>query len=123
MDAVSARSGLMSRGGKQEWLKCCTLALLGAAGTAQASTFVGISDASQIYYQTTPDGKVYLRNLNTFSTQALGCCYNYYIDTTTPEGKALFPIFLSNVARGAPIILMIPDNQAPGAVSYGGYWQ
>jgi hypothetical protein len=97
--------------------------LLPLWGVTRAATFVGVSDAGQLYYQTDPTGKVYFRNVNTFSTQALGCCYNYYIDTTTAEGKALFAIFLLDVGRAAPIIFLIPDNMAPGAVSFGGYWQ
>ena len=97
--------------------------LLPTCEVTQAATFVSVSDASQLYYQTDPTGKVYFRNVNTFSALALGCCYNYYIDTTTAEGKALFAIFLFDVGRAAPIIFLIPDNMAPGAVSYGGYWQ
>jgi hypothetical protein len=40
---------------------------------------VGISvpDASQLAYQTASDGKIYLRNINSFDSQARERCYNY----------------------------------------------
>lgn len=98
----------------------CLLVSLLACGAAQALTEVTVPDASQLSYQTDPSGRVFLRNLNTYSSQALGCCYNYYIDTTTAEGRVLFSILLLDIARSAPLSLFIPDAMAAGPVSFGG---
>jgi hypothetical protein len=80
-----------------------------ASGAAQATpVFVAVPDASQLTYQTSIEGKIYLRNLNSFDPQALGCCYNYFIDTTMPEGKNIFAILLSAIARASRITFALP---------------
>jgi hypothetical protein len=95
--------------------------LLGNFAVAQAGQVaIQVPDASQLLVQTSSDGKIYLRNINSFDPQALGCCYNYYIDTTTAEGKNIFVIWLSSVARASRIIFFLPDNYAAGAVTFAG---
>jgi len=85
---------------------------------AWAVTYVFVPDASQLSYSTEPSGKVWLRNLNTFNSSVLGCCWNYSIDPTTPEGKNIWVLILMAMAQSQSINLGVPDNQAPGAVTY-----
>ncbi len=72
--------------------------------------------------QTQPDGHVYLRNVSSFDFHALGCCYNYYIDLNTVEGKGIFSALLAAAARGSVFWFAVPDGYAAGSVSGGGYW-
>jgi|SRR6516162_4554653 hypothetical protein len=90
--------------------------------SAHAIAYIRVSDMSQVQYQTSPDGKVYFRNLNAFNSSALGCCYNYYIDTTTVEGKNVWAMFLSYIATQRGLWLGVPDGYAAGVVSWSGDW-
>jgi hypothetical protein len=94
---------------------------LGAA-SVRAETVVTIGDANQLYFQLTSDNRVYLRNLNAFSSSALGCCYNYYIDTNTQNGRDVWATLLSFMAQNKGIMIGIPDSQQPGPVDYVGVW-
>jgi hypothetical protein len=89
---------------------------------AQAAVWIQVPDASQLQYQTQPDGKVYLRNVTSFDPNATCCNYIYYIDTTTVEGKLLFTIMLTAAARGSKFWFAVPTGYAPGAVTQGGDW-
>lgn len=89
---------------------------------AAAETWVWVPDLSLLKYQTYPDGKLYLRNLNEFNSNALGCCYNYYVDTTTIQGKNIFALILTKAAQGKGLYLGVPDGFAAGGVSYVGEW-
>jgi hypothetical protein len=98
---------------------------LAATNIAHAFSWVEVSDASQLQYQTWGDGnsaRVYLRNVNHFDSNAMGCCYNYYIDLATPDGRAIFAIFLSAAARNVPIRFAVPDGYAAGPVIAMGQW-
>jgi len=85
-----------------------------------ALQFVQVPDASLVKYQLTPSGQVFFRNLNQFSPTALGCCYNYFIDTATQNGKNAFALFLAKQAQGKGFTLMIPDPPATGIIDYVG---
>jgi hypothetical protein len=99
------------------------IAIAGLIGSsAYAANFVRITDASLLKYQTDPSGKIFLRNLNSFDTNALGCCYNYYIDTLTVEGKLIWTTILSLSAQGKGLWIRVPDNFAPGPISQSGEW-
>ena len=63
-----------------------------------------------------------MRNMNTFDPNALGCCYNYWIDTTTAEGKNIFTMMLTAIALGQGMWIGLPSGYASGAVSYSGNW-
>lgn len=84
---------------------------------AFALAYVLVPDVSQISYQTAADGKIFLRNLYQFNSGALPCCYNYYFDTTTPEGKNIFALFMSASAQGKGLYLGVPDGYAAGLVT------
>lgn len=88
------------------------------AAPAFAIAYVQVTDASQLSYSTEPSGKVWLRNLNAFNSSALGCCWNYSIDPSTPEGKNIWVLLLMAMAQGQAINLGVPDGYAAGAVTY-----
>jgi len=99
-----------------------TFALACAAPrAADAAAFVRITDASVLAYQT-EGSAVYLRNLNQFDSNALGCCYNYYIDTSSQEGKNLFALLLMAIATHGALWLGVPDGYAAGVVGFAGNW-
>ncbi len=112
---------MFSRVKGKNWLRGGAIAFVLSCPVAHAVTAVAVADASQLTYVTDPSGKVYLRNVNTYAQgQALGCCYNYYIDTTTVEGKLLFSIFLASAARNSTFNFYIPDYPATGSITFGG---
>jgi len=98
------------------------LLTLAVPALSYAYGWVQVPDASLLSYQLSPDGKVYFRNLNQFSSTALGCCYNYYIDTNTQHGRNIYALFLSKQAQGKRIIFSVPDNGVAGAIDYVGEW-
>jgi len=57
-----------------------------AMPAAYAVNFVRVADLSQLKYQTTGDGKIFLRNLNDFDSNALRMCswvFNKTLEPTT----------------------------------------
>ena len=100
------------------------VAVLGALTmrSAFAETWVLVPDMSQLKYQLYPGGLIYFRNLSDFSTAALYGNYNYWIDTTTQDGRNTWATMLSASAQHTPLYLGIPDAQAPGLVTYVGIW-
>lgn len=98
------------------------LIILIAPISSYAEEFVTINDMSQVDWQMTPEGKVYFRNFNEFNSQALPCCYNYYIDTTTATGKSVWSVVLTKMATSSKLILGVPTLSQPGAVTYLGIW-
>jgi hypothetical protein len=78
-----------------------------------------VSNAAQLSFQTS-GADVYLRNLNQFNSGALGCCHNYWIDTSTPEGKNIFAVLLEDIALGLPIAIGVPNGYASGVIIYSG---
>jgi hypothetical protein len=93
-----------------------------ASHPACAEVYVTVPDASLVKYQVQASG-VALRNLNDFSPSALGCCYNYVIDTTTQIGKDIFAAMLVAAAQGKPFIFGIPNGYyTAGPVTQGGQW-
>lgn len=95
------------------------LAFLLFGSHALADVFVTIPNAAQLSFQSS-GADIYLRNLNTFDSNALGCCYSYWIDTSTAEGKNIFALLLEDIALSQPITLGLPNGYASGAVTYSG---
>jgi hypothetical protein len=77
---------------------------------------------SQLKWQMDPSGKVWLRNLNEFNPSFLGCCYNYYIDTTTTVGKSAWSAVLTKIASSGALILGVAQKEQVGPVTYFGNW-
>jgi len=87
------------------------------------AVWIIVPDASQVQYMTDGSGRIYFRNLDQFdSAAALGCCYNYWIDTTTPEGKNIYALFLTLGAQSKGFRISVPDGRQPGALSAAGQW-
>jgi len=89
---------------------------------AFAETWVYVPDTSQLKYQLTPDGHIYFRNLSDFSSAALYGNYNYWLDTTTQDGRNTWATMLSAISQHTGLYLGIPDGLAQGSVSYVGIW-
>jgi len=97
-------------------------ALCLAAAQAHAAEFVAVPDASKIEWQMVPDGKVYLRNLGQFNGGFMNCCYNYYIDPTTPLGKTQWATLLTKMTAGQKILIGVDLASQTGPVTYLGNW-
>jgi hypothetical protein len=98
-----------------------TLVCLGLVQAANAMVWVHATNVAQVQYQTAGNF-IYFRNLNQFNSSALGCCYNYWIDTSTVEGRNIFALVLSAAAQGTALYFGVSDGYASGVVSYVGVW-
>lgn len=93
-----------------------------AASSAQATDFVYVNNAANLHWQATPDGRVYFRNFSSFDATFLGCCYNYWLDTTTPAGKIMWSAILTKNATGKGIQIGVVSKASPSPVDYLGEW-
>lgn len=93
-------------------------------GISYASDCLNVSDFSQIKWQLrSTDGRVHLRNLDSFDPSYLGCCYNYHIDTSTEPGKAIWSAFLAKEMASQGGTLCIADKQtANSPINFIGDW-
>jgi hypothetical protein len=82
---------------------------------ARADYWFRVSDASQIQYLI-ENTQVMLRNLNSFDSTVLGCCYNYWIDVTTEGGKAMWATLLTKMEAKEPIWVYVQSQTAVGPV-------
>jgi hypothetical protein len=98
------------------------LSLLFISVSAKAEVWIDVNDMSKVKWQISPTGIVYLRNLNEFNPQALPCCYNYSIDTTTEGGKALWSAVLTKMSTSGRLILGVKNFSAAGPITYAGIW-
>jgi hypothetical protein len=89
--------------------------------SASATVWVYVSDVSQLQYSTNGNF-IYFRNFNQFNTSAFGCCWNYWIDTTTTEGKNTFALMMAAAAQAKPMYFGVPDGYASGMVTLNGIW-
>jgi hypothetical protein len=109
-------------------LVCCGLACLGSSNVARAAGgYVNISDVSALQYQMASDGVVWLRNLNAFNSSVTGCCYAFYLDTTSPYGKSAWALVLMKMATGGGLWMYVsemnpPTSGNPAAVQQLGNW-
>jgi hypothetical protein len=95
-----------------------------------APGYVHISDMSLVKYQLVSNGKVFFRNLNEFSYEAgitvTGCCYSFYLDTTTDYGKSAWSTILMKMASKQRLSLYLTEtnasNSAPANVDHLGIW-
>ncbi len=88
-----------------------------------AQVWVEVDDASKLLWQMTASGTVYFRNLNEFDSSQTGCCYAYYLNTTTPGGKSVWSTILAKIAAHKRITLGFPvkgENSGAQALNYIG---
>ncbi|SIO21229.1 hypothetical protein SAMN02745824_3372 [Parasphingorhabdus marina DSM 22363] len=95
------------------------LGILSLPTPALAYHTVRVGDASQIKFVISGN-RVYLRNLDSFDSNWLGCCYNYWMDLTTETGKSQYAYFLLRYASGESIDLLVNDRTQPGAIYHLG---
>jgi hypothetical protein len=78
-----------------------------------------IADASLIEFAAgtgAATNRVYLRNLNTFSSAWSGCCEHYYFDLSTPNGMAQFANLLTAIGLKGPISLFKQSASTDGEI-------
>jgi hypothetical protein len=70
--------------------------LLGTTFSPQsrADYWFKVNDASLIQFLNDGGTRIYLRNLDSFDSTVLGCCFNYWIDLSTDAGKAAWTTIL-----------------------------
>jgi hypothetical protein len=89
---------------------------------AHALVYINVADVSQLSFQMTSDGRVYLRNINYFDSNALACCYSYWIDTTTQEGKNTFAVILSYSTLQRGFRFVLTDYTTAQQITWVGPW-
>jgi len=99
-----------------------SIVLAAAASLVQATEFLYIPNMSLVKWQMASNGVVYFRNLNEFHAGWLGCCYNFWLDTTTSAGKSAWASILLKSAGSLPLWFAASDPNAPGAITYVGIW-
>jgi hypothetical protein len=104
-------------------LSATIVAATALIGPAYAGNiYVHVSDASQLSFLLDASGRVYLRNINAFDSSALPCCFNYWIDTTTQEGKNTYALILSYSALQRGFRFDIGDYVTPQQITWAGSW-
>jgi hypothetical protein len=83
---------------------------------ARADYWFKVNDASQIQYLI-GSPQIYLRNLNTFDSTVLGCCYNYWIDVSTDAGKAACATLLAKIQTQQPIWIYTSSQTVAGSAT------
>lgn len=89
---------------------------------AYAFDYVLVPDMSQLKWQMTTEGKVYLRNLNQFNGSFQGCCYFYWIDVGTPTGRALWASALQKMASSQSMYFGLESAAVGGQMVHLGSW-
>ena len=99
------------------------LALLfaGLPSACQAVDFVLVPNASGLKWQLASN-RVYFRNLNDFDGTFQGCCYSYWIDLTTDQGKAQWSVILTRMTTGGRLYFGVESKSVAGLVTYVGDW-
>jgi hypothetical protein len=90
---------------------------------ASAEDFIYIHDMSQLKWQAHSEVPlVWFRNLHEFDASFLGCCYNYWMDISTPAGKAVWAVILMKMNNAQPFYLSVSNKNQPGSIQYVGSW-
>lgn len=80
---------------------------------------VRVSDASKLLWVI--DGnRLYLRNLDAFGAGWQGCCYAYWIDLGTDNGKSQYSALLTFYAARLPISIYKDDKTTAGPIGFLG---
>ncbi len=98
------------------------LLLISCSSISVASDYLLIPDMSQLKFQISGT-KVYLRNLNQFDESWADCCYSYYVDLTTDDGRATWSTMLAKMTVGGRYYIGVNSKSStPSAVSFSGDW-
>ena len=99
---------------KMIFLMSLLLSQLGVTSLAHAAgKYVLLDDVGRLKYQMGSDGVVWFRNLNEFDATVTGCCYAFYLDTTTGNGKSLWALVLMKMASNGSLYLHVSDTSPP----------
>jgi len=82
--------------------------MFSTAALSAPRAYVDVNMAT-LTWQLSADGKVWFRNLNTFSSAFQAGNYNYYLDTTTPVGKSFWAMMLLKIASGQTLNFTVFD--------------
>ena len=85
---------------------------------AVASHWFRVPDASQLRWLLDSSEHVYLRNLNSFDSTVLGCCYNYYLDLTTNLGRQQWASLQVRMANGSSVWISVNSQTQSGAIDF-----
>lgn len=123
----AGRDGVWHRFGVVAALAVSLSATFAPGMAGAAAVYVHVTDMSQLSYQMTADGVVYLRNLNAFNAEVTGCCYAFMLDTTTPFGKSAWATMLMKMASKGSLYIRVsesnpPTSGAPASVDQVGNW-
>lgn len=111
---------LDSRAARKHVLASLTAIALLTPGVANADDGVNVPNAGEVKW-VFDSGKAYLRNLEQFGgTGWLGCCYNYYIDLTTDNGRTMYSAFLTSYASRLPLSVYVANKANGGPVTFIG---
>lgn len=106
--------GTLQRGGRLGLMLAALCLTAALPSMAHANDLLVIPDASVVKYVVTPDGFVYLRNLNEVDPTWAGCCTNFWMNTTTDGGRTQFAAFLSaRVSRQRIVIYASSKTGSP----------
>lgn len=93
--------------------------LLAWTSTAHAGDGLVVPDASVLQYGV-QDGRAYIRNLNQVDSTWLPCCYNYWIDLSTDNGRAQFSAFLSAKVSRQRIVFYVGSKATATVIAIVG---
>ena len=94
-----------------------------AIQNSNATDWITINDMRQVEWQNFGnDGKIYFRNLNNFDSSFQGCCYSYWIDPNSINGKITWSIILTKIATGGKLVLGVADKTVGGNIHSVGVW-
>ena len=97
--------------------------LLVSSLPSHAVDTVVVGNAAQLsWFYDGSSGKVYFRNFDQFNASFLGCCFNFYIDTSTAVGRTLWASILLKMAGAQPVNLIVGAMNTAGPVLYAGNW-
>lgn len=93
---------------------------LGFISTAHASHWFKVSNAADLQWLIDQSGKVYLRNLKSFDSTVMDCCYNYWIDLSTPAGKGMWSSLQLKIATSESVWISVDNTTSAGEISFIG---
>ena len=91
------------------------LMLIGSTG-AFAVDFAIITNMAILKWQLDSNNRIWLRNLNTFDARFLACCYDFYVDASTPLGQVMWATMLSKIKQAQPLTIGVNAANIPGPV-------
>jgi hypothetical protein len=106
-----------------KWAYLAGVALFFAClpSASQAVDYVLVPNMSTLKWQEASN-RVYLRNLNDYAATFLGCCYSFYVDIKTDEGKAQWSAMLARMAIGGRLYIGVTSKTTSGVVIHVGDW-